>query len=75
MPRFRNLNVIFGWGKLGRLGHRASIGFALPQLFREQLGQLGQICFRGAQAVLMGKMPRVFSICRTRLHSADLMKN
>ena len=51
MPRFRYLNVIFGWGKLGQSGHRASIGFALPQLFREQLGQLGQICFIRFQGV------------------------
>lgn len=51
MPTCRNLIVISGWGKLRQLGHRVSIGFALPQLFRNELGQLGQICFREAQDI------------------------
>jgi hypothetical protein len=39
---FRSVLVIFGWDRLGRLGHGVFTGFQPSQLFKRELGQLGQ---------------------------------
>ncbi|WP_137719960.1 hypothetical protein [Methylobacillus flagellatus] len=45
---------IFGWDRLGQLGHGVFIGFQPSQLFLTELGQLGQIVL--ASPVLSGKL-------------------
>jgi len=42
MCDFYSVHIKNTWGKLGHLGHRVFIGFAPPQLFVMELGQLGQ---------------------------------
>jgi len=43
MSTIRPVHVKNCWGKLGQLGQPVPIGFVPPQLFKYELGQLGQI--------------------------------
>jgi len=42
-PALHPVHIKNRWGRLGQSGQPAVIGFALPQLFKSELGQLGQI--------------------------------